>query len=109
MIRIDNPDEIYKWDTKELWNAINLLDEEDVSNNEEEITMVKYGIKIRIPIIYIIKGWVEEHPENKRVTIRGYGKEDIVKYYDEVDERNKIMRKIIIDNLPDEDPTESRT
>lgn len=107
MIRIDNPDEIYSWEIGELWNAINLLEEEEKQDNEEDLEKVKYGIRIRVPIIYLIKGWYEEHPESKRITIKGHGKYDIVEFHDEVDEREAMMRQIILDSI-EEGSTEPR-
>lgn len=103
MIQIDNPDEIYSWDTIELWNAIQLLEDEDKQDHYEELQQIKYGINIQVPIIYIIKDWTEEYPNNKRIAIKGHGKHSIQDYYDEVDERNTLMRKIILSTI--EKPT----
>lgn len=107
MIQVENPDIVYQWGIKELWAAINLLEEPE--EYEEELKKIKYGIKIQIPIIYIIKGWVTENPENKRISVKGHGKFDIVEFYDEIDEREKLMREIVLEELSDNDVTAPRT
>lgn len=109
MIKLSNPDEIYRYETKELWAVINLLEKEEIEEYSEELKQIKNGINLKFPIIYIIKGWTTEYPENKRVHIKGHGKENIVNYYDEIDERNALMRKIILENLENNDITTPRT
>lgn len=109
MITIENPDEIYKWNIKELWACIQLLEPEQEQLYEEEIRKAKYGQKIKIPIIYIMKNWTTENPENKRISIKGYGKYNILDYYDEIEEREKILRRIIFEAIEEEEITRPRT
>lgn len=109
MIKLTNPDEIYKMETKELWAIINMLEKEEIKEYEKELQQIKNGINMKFPIVYIIRNWINEYPENKRVHIKGHGKENIIEYYDEIDERNSLMRLIILENIENNDPTTPRT
>lgn len=109
MIRLDNPDEVYSMNTSELWNIIGSMEIEEKIDYKTEIELIKNGINIKIPIIYIIKGWTEEHPETKRISIKAHGKYDITEYYDEVQERNNMMRQIILENIEEDEPNKPRT
>lgn len=108
-LNIQNPDDIYNWDLAQLWNALQTIEEEELLDYKKDIELIKNGIEQKIPIIYIIKHWNTEYPENKRVSIKGHWKIDIVDYYDEIMNREKLARKIIFENLSDDDPTTPRT
>lgn len=107
MIQIENLDEVYNWDVKQLWSAMNLLDDEERKLYKKDLEKIKYGINIRIPIVYIIYDWIDDHPENRRVSVKGFGKYDIIEFYDEIDERERLMRQIIFDTY-DEGTTRPR-
>jgi hypothetical protein len=104
---IDDPQEILSWDTKKLWAAINMIDNKE--EYEEELSIIKYGIKIQVPIWYIIEEWFEMYPSSARIKIMGYGKYKIWDFMQEKEERESIMRRVLIDNMEDEGPTEART
>lgn len=105
MIKIENPDDVYNWNTEQLWNAIKQIQEETPEIN---IDKIKNGNKIKFPIWYIIKNWITERPEYKTVDIKGYGRIKITEYMEEKDYRESQMRKIIFENQNDEEMTEPR-
>lgn len=115
MIDIENPDEIYEWDIGKLWNAFQvMLEKEDDEGTEyrtiyynEEI-LVRKGIRIKIPIQYIINEWYEEYPHTKKIKISGHGKYKLIDFEEEKEERERIMRRIILDNLEDGENTTPR-
>ena len=60
-----NPDEVLKWNIKQLWNEILVMIEEEPKIAKlEAIEKIKYGYKIRIPIQYIIQEWYELNPRS---------------------------------------------
>lgn len=109
MISVDR-EQILKWDIEQLWNACQILeeDEETPETDLKKIEQVKNGINIKVPIYYLIQEWFEVYPNNKRAKILGYGKYDMHEFMEEIETRNKIMRKIIHDNLEEEQSTEPR-
>lgn len=107
-MRIENPDEILEWDTMKLWNAIQQIDEETNGALKKEIDKVRNGIKLKIPIYYITQEWYDIYPTGQSVNIYGHNKYNINDFMEELQEREKLMRKIIFDNIDDEDPTISR-
>lgn len=109
MIRLSNPDEIYTMTTQQLWALINLLEPEEIKMYEKELQEIKNGITIKIPIMYIIKKHYTEYPESRRISVKGYGKHNLIKFYDETDERDKLMREIILENITEEEPTQPRS
>lgn len=48
----------------------------------------------------IIQGNYEEHPSKRIIEIQGWGRYDIQKYYDEIEERIRIMRHAIRMAIP---------
>lgn len=107
-MRIDNPDEILKWDMQELWAAVQQINEEEENEYEEEIKKIKQGIKLKIPIYYIIEEWYDIYPDGQNINIYGYDKMNIHEFMDEKEERERLMRKIIYESIEDNDPLESR-
>lgn len=107
MTIIKDPKDVLDLSLDELWAAVQLLDQEDLKEFTEEIEAVKFGVDVKFPIYYIINEWYENHPSSKRVSIKGYGKSDIVKFHDEIEERKKVLRNILIMTI-DESVTESR-
>ncbi len=100
---------------RELWNTfIVLLDSTDeegkqyMSYFQQEYSQVKNGINVEFPIHYIIDKWYEEYPSSKRVKILGYGKFSLSNFKEEIEKRETIMRRIILENMNESSLTEPR-
>lgn len=104
MIQQAQTDNIYEWDTKQLWNAFSTLLNTPTENGtlkkeyEEEYEKVRYGHKIKIPIYYLTQEWYTQKPYNKAVKIEGYGIYKLTDFMEELEHRENIMRTIIIEN-----------
>lgn len=107
-----NLDLIYSWSIKELWNYFNQImnDEDDKGITLKQLyineyNIIKYGSinKKGIPIHYINNEWYDLYPDHKIAIIRGFGKVNIDELLDEIDNREQLMRKIIIENTDEED------
>lgn len=107
-MRVENPDEILEWDTLKLWNAVQQIDEETDGELKKEIQKIKEGIKLKIPIYYITQEWYDIYPTGKSLNIYGYGKFEVDTFMEEIQTRERIMRKIIYENINNPDPTEAR-
>lgn len=106
---MENEETIYQMQTIELWRAFKRVIAETGKQYEAEEHQVKHGINIQVPIWYITEDWYTIYPENKRVHIRGHGKISVNDYMEEIDKREDIMRKIILENseiLESEEPRE---
>lgn len=102
----ENPEEVLDWNTEKLWNAINLL--ENKEDYKKEISRIRFGTLIKVPIWYIINEWYEVYPSSARIKIMGYGKYKIWDFMEEKELRDSKMRKIIMENIEDDSPTEPR-
>lgn len=107
-MKLEDPNEILEWDTEKLWNAVQQIKAE-LEKTPRGYEKAKNGIRINFPIQYIIKQWYEEYPSTRRAKIIGYGKVNIQELEDEIEERNTIMRQIIIEHTDDEEATKPRT
>lgn len=90
-------------ETKELWNILNSMrnsPDNDIKASDYE--KVKYGINLLVPIWYFTEDWYEIYPNSKKVAIRGHGKFSLDAFMDEKEERDSVMRGIIIENMDDE-------
>jgi len=89
---------IMSWELKELWAYIKTI-EDDLENPEDKINILKAksGINIKIPINFIIKNFYHEQPEYLIVTVSGFGKYPLTTFHNEIDEREKILRSIIME------------
>ena len=109
MINVDS-EQILKWDIEQLWNACQILEEDEETHNThiEIIQTVKEGIKIKVPIYYLIQEWWEVYPNTKRAKILGHGKYKIQDFMEEIETRTKLMRRIIYENIDNEQATTPR-
>lgn len=97
-----NPEEVMDWNTTKLWNTLQTLRaDEDSSISIEEYEQVKEGVRIKVPIWYITQEWYELYPSSKKMLILGFGKFRISDFMNEKDERDRIMRRLILENLPE--------
>lgn len=102
-------EEVLTWETKKLWNTINTIkNHEDAEINDEEINKTKNGINIECPIWYFTEEWYDIYPSSKKVKIRGHGKYSIKEFMKEKENRDSIMRKIIIKNIEQDEIIEGR-
>jgi hypothetical protein len=62
---------------------------------KDVVQFVKEGVIIKVPIQWITKEFYQIYPQNKRVRIRGYGKYPLNKFYEDIDERKKLLRMIL--------------
>lgn len=107
-MEFEDINEIFEWDLKKLWKAYQQIKEEESMHLGQETQMIKHGIRVKIPIYYIINEWYEEFPSNKRVKIEGFGKLSIEDFYDEIEERERLIRQVIIDDYERGNPIEPR-
>lgn len=109
------PEQVIKWEIKELWNVfLQLLNQEDNKGRSlehkymAEKNMVKYGLYVKFPIHKVINEFIIEYPIYNKVSILGIGKYRDIDYYDEIDKRCSIMREILIENYDDDTITKPR-
>lgn len=102
-----NPEEVLTWDIEKLWNTTKQLVNEQ--KYKKELHQIKFGINIEFPIHYIIYEWFELHPVSKKATIKGYGKYKLQPFIDEVEQREELMREIILENIGKEEIATPRT
>lgn len=109
MISADR-EQILKWDIEQLWNACQILQEDEETSQQDlqNIQAVKHGIKVKVPIYYILQEWFETYPNTKRAKIYGYGKYSIHDFMEEIETRTQIMRSIIYNNTEESASTEPR-
>lgn len=92
---------IYSWDIEQLWNW---LDSADLQKEyPEEYEKVKEGIRIKVPIYWIINDWWKQETHIKKASVDGFGKWELNQFMDEIQERCKIIRQIIINEEGKED------
>lgn len=108
---IKDPIEIVKLGLAELYSLAEIMfhtDEIDEKEYNETIDLVENGVKIKIPLLYIINNYYKPFPSSKRVLIKGYGRYNIMAFDKEVKYRENLLRQMILNNIDDESPTESR-
>lgn len=94
------PEEILQWNIRQLWSQLLILIEEEPKiAKKKEIENIKYGISIRIPIQYLTNEWYDLYPSNKTATVKGYGRHKLLDLLDEIEERETMIRTILLDNL----------
>lgn len=98
MINSKEEEEVYKYSTSTLWIMFKELYRQDLIE-EETYRKVKDGINLFVPIHYILEGWFKRYPQRRNVKIKGYGTTSINKWMDEIEVREEIMRKEIINNI----------
>jgi hypothetical protein len=109
MITFENPDQIYSMNLEELWNVITTLEDDEIQNKTDTLELIKNGINIKIPIYYLIQPeWIRYYPEYKTVEVTGYGKHKITDLKDEITERERKTRQLILKMLNNEKHFEYR-
>jgi hypothetical protein len=106
-----NSEDVLTWETKKLWNTVNTLrNDPDVKLKIEPLDyeQCKYGIRIKCPIWYFTEEWYEIYPSSKKVKITGYGKYDLPDFMQEKEERDNLLRTLIVDNIDDNGMIEGR-
>lgn len=106
-MKIENPEEILEWDTEKLWNAVNIIKQE-IGAEPRGYKKAKDGIRIYFPIYYITNKWYETYPSAKRAAIFGYGKVSIQDFMKEIEDRDTIMRNIIMEHIEDDEAIKPR-
>lgn len=106
-MKIEDINEVLEWQTEKLWNAVQAIKLE-IGKTPRNYDEIKNGRNINFPIQYIINEWYEMYPTTKKAKILGYGKVEIQQLLDEIEDRNTMMRQIIIDHATDDDPTTPR-
>lgn len=107
--------ELTELNTSDLWTVlIDLLDEEDengqklMKHYQKKYEKIKNGIKLKFTIYKCIKGHIISYPDKNLIEIRGTGRVNETQYYDEIEERKKLMRKIITEQMDESSTTEPR-
>lgn len=93
-----NPEEVLTWNTTKLWYMFNII-KQNTEIDQDIMEKVKNGINIKIPIWYITEEWYEIYPSTKKVAIKGHGKYELNHFMNEVEERDRIMKETIIENI----------
>ena len=105
-----DPQDILTWNLEKLWaSALVILDEETLSDLErEQLNIAKNGITIEVPIQYLTKKYYEEYPSSKKAKILGFGKLALTKLWEEIEKRENLLKKLIIDNMDEDNPLKAR-
>lgn len=101
--------DIIEADLKELWNMVKLYEDDFEAEDKENYILAKEGVIYEFPIQYVFDKNYEKYPSSKRVKILGFGKVPIVGWYEEVEQREKALRQILIKQALDGDPYETET
>jgi hypothetical protein len=95
----DMEPEIATWDIEKLWAIFR-----DLANEQkmtEEMQKAKYG-KSNIDIRYLTKKLYEEFPKSREVKVTSYGTYDLFEFWDDVEEREDLMREHLMAYLRDD-------
>lgn len=100
----EDTQDIYTKDIKELWNMITELEDEELDKEDLKLKkIIREGAYMRgIPIQVFTEEWYELHPECKSVIIYGYSTTRILDFIKEKEEREKLMRRLILNNIEKE-------
>lgn len=79
--------------SKKRWNIISGI--EGNKKLQEEKEKIKNGIKIKFDIRLITRGFIEELPNYEIAKIGKIQEERLNEYWDEIEERDKIMKTIL--------------
>lgn len=104
-----NPEEVLRMDTSTLWNTFLILNEESGEAYNKERLLIENGLVLQFPIYYITQDWFKIYPTRKRVKMDGHGKFEISEFMRELEERQKLMRTIILNELETGDISQPRT
>ena len=99
---ITAPEEVLKLNLEQLWAGALMLEAKgELSEAQKtDINKVKHGINIKWPIERLIQQWYTAYPENNRVKINGLKeKVDLDTFLQEIQERETILRIIIINTI----------
>ena len=104
-----NPEDVMTWETKKLWNTLNTLKNDlDLNIDMDIYTKCKFGIRIGCPVWYFTEEWYEIYPSSRKVKIVGYGKFWLKDFMQEKEDRDSLMRNLIIDNINEDGMIEGR-
>ncbi len=109
MINLQEP-EIISMDIADLWATYLLMKQMNLIKKKylKDEHLIKQGTKIKVDIRYFINKWYETIPTQNLIIVQNYGDKKLDEFYDEIDERNAILRKTIIENLDNDSATEGR-
>lgn len=99
--------EVFNMSINKLWKVFNNIKEE-IEIDKNVYYTIKYGKFFKCVIHYLINEWYEIYPNSKKVYIRGYGKINLEVFMEELDYRETLLRKVIIDNIDNENIIENR-
>lgn len=74
----------------------------------EETLRAREGLSIKVPIYYLTEGWYETYPSTGRAKVIGFGKFPLKELMEEIEKREALLRKIIMEYEKGEDPIEPR-
>lgn len=104
-----NPENVLIWETKKLWNTLNTLkNDPDINIDNKLYNKCKFGINIDCTIWYFTEEWYEIYPSSKKVKINGYGKFWLKDFMKEKEDRDSLMRNLIINNIDENGMIEGR-
>lgn len=92
---LEQIEQIYEWDLPELWAYV-LAQEDDLTPEEKQtLSLVKNGYSLKMHINYLIGNHYTEYPEAEQAIIKDM-KINITMLWDEIEERKKQLRKLIL-------------
>lgn len=103
-------EELLTWNAKKLWNTLQIVKNEEESEiDQEEYAKVEEGIRIKVPIWYLTEEWYSIYPSGESVIIKKYGKFKLKDFMKEKEEREKLMRELILDNIEEKEIVTARS
>lgn len=64
--------------------------------------------KLGIPLVYLTNEWYLAHPSSGKVTVQGHGKYNLIDFYEDLEQREKILRAELWEALASDKPTTPR-
>lgn len=101
------PEDVITWDIEKLWNYFDIISQDDTKSKELK-EQIKYGIKHKFPIWYVLHEWYEIRSYYKIAVINGYGKIPINEFMEEIEKRTQKMREYILKKLDKEELVTAR-
>ena len=101
-------DDIYSLQFRELYNVFKQVMFGAAIEDTEIADIIKPKIKrmdgqpIEVPIHYLTEEWYNIYPHAGSVIISGKGRFDIETFMKDIDNREKRMRQLILDNEPEQ-------
>lgn len=105
-MRLSNPDIIYTWNIKELYRAFLETTAESERDLKKELDLVKNGFEMKVPIYMLTDDVITLDYKKQEARLPYFGRHTMTTYKDELEKRETLMRRIIIEELDEEEMAE---